>query len=331
MNNNTITHEEAAKNFNSQIQYSLENYKEHGLLVSSYNNIVICGLGGSGIGGRLAMSYFKEISPLPIEVVSGYDLPSYVDSRSLVIVSSYSGGTEETISLLHQAIKAEAKCLTMSTGGVIKKISEENNIPFLSIINGYQPRMALGFSFTYLLLILSELFSIEIRSHLIKVVETIKQNSPKYESKGMEILGYFSSQMNNKFIFISGEKLSSIALRACQQMEENAKHEAFHHTLPECNHNVIESYYNSLPSNYILLEGWNHNRTNHRLRFLSDLLVKNKNKVYKLDISDKSISGIFEMILVLDWLTIHLSNEKKVDNMEVPNIMNLKNFLSDIK
>jgi glucose/mannose-6-phosphate isomerase len=331
MNNNLITHEEAARNFQKQIQFTLDNYKSHELNFANYANIVICGLGGSGIGGKLAMSFFKGVSSLPIEVISGYDLPLYVNEKTLVIVSSYSGNTEETISLLDQAIKAKAKCLAMSTGGEIEKISTENNIYFLHIKPGYQPRMALGFSFSYLLLILSELFQLEIKTTLQKIVRKIEVNKLNYEEKGKDILTFFSSQLNNKFVIISGEALSSVALRACQQIQENAKHEIFHHTLPECNHNAIESYYNSLPSNFIFLEGMNHERTNHRFTFLSTLLEGNNCKVYKLALSENNLYGILELILILDWLSIHLSNENQVNNMEVPNIMRLKKFLADIK
>ena len=331
MDNNQITHEGAANNFYSQIQYSLENYKKHNLKLNDFSNVVICGLGGSGIGGKLAKTYFTDISSIPIEVVSGYSLPAYVNERSLVIVSSYSGDTEETISLIEQISPLNATCLAMSTGGKIESISKDMDYYFLSIKKGYQPRMALGFSLSYLFLILSELFNLNLENELQGTVNNLKDNSSNYESKGKEILDYFENQLQNKFIFISGESLSSVSLRACQQMEENAKHEAFYHTLPECNHNVTESYYGKLPSNFVFLEGWNHDRTNHRITFLRDLIKKYGNKVYSLSLTEKSVTGIFEMILTLDWLSIHLSNSKKVNNMEVPNIMDLKNFLSNIK
>lgn len=330
MKETEITHESAALSFQTQLEFACNNYKEHSFKKEDYDNIVICGLGGSGIGGKLAKNYFSEKSPYPIEVVSNYDLPFYVNKRSFVILSSYSGNTEETISMFNQALSKGATCIAISTGGDIEEISLNSKTPFYKVQTGYQPRMALGFSFSFLLLILGELLEIDVNSTLKNTKEKLQTNILSFEEKGKNILQYFNNSLTNKFVFVSGDKLSSVALRACQQIQENAKAEAFYHILPECNHNVTETYYGNLESNIIFLKGLTHKRTEHRFGFLENLLSKTNNRVYNIEISENSLYGILEMILILDWMSIHLSNNLEVNNMDVPNITELKKFLAEI-
>jgi len=81
-----------------QIEYSISKYKKHNLSYENFKNVVLAGLGGSGIAGRIVKTYFQALAPLPIEVISDYKLPNYVDDKTLVILNSYSGNTEETLS-----------------------------------------------------------------------------------------------------------------------------------------------------------------------------------------------------------------------------------------
>ena len=98
-----ITHETSLKEFGKQIAFSLENYKPHGHKASSFQNVVLGGLGGSGIGALIAKSWLFDKASLPIEAINDYALPSYVNSSTLVVLNSYSGNTEETISLYNSA------------------------------------------------------------------------------------------------------------------------------------------------------------------------------------------------------------------------------------
>ena len=96
------------------------------------NKVVILGMGGSAIGGDLVRSLAQSESSVPVIVHRDYGLPSFVDERTLVIASSYSGNTEETLSAFEPALKIAAKKLAITTGGRLKQIAEENNIPVLT-------------------------------------------------------------------------------------------------------------------------------------------------------------------------------------------------------
>ena len=323
-------HEEAAYAFDQQLSFAKESYKNHGIKASNLSNVVIGGLGGSGIGGQFARNFFQDKSPIPIEVVSEYNLPSYAGRNTLVIISSYSGNTEETISMFSEALQKGCKCIAISTGGEIEHISKQNNVLFHQVASGYQPRMALGFSLTTLLLILGELLNYNVQNDIAQAIQEIQANKKEIKKRGENLLNHFKDQPNNKFVLVSGGRLSAVALRACQQIQENAKAEAFYHVLPECNHNVTESYYGKLPSNFIFLKGLTHERTNYRFDFFKELLESYGNPVATIELSSPNLYGILEMTLVLDWLSILLSDLRKVNNMEVPNISKLKQYLSNI-
>ena len=91
-----ITHQESLKTFYKQLEYVLSNYEKHNLNLTDYSNIVIAGLGGSGIGGQLTKAYFINEMPITVDTVSDYTLPAYVNNKTLLILCSYSGNTEET-------------------------------------------------------------------------------------------------------------------------------------------------------------------------------------------------------------------------------------------
>ena len=116
------------------------------------NNIIIAGMGGSAIGGDVVYSLIKNEIKIPFVVNRGYDLPAWANSSTLIICSSYSGSTEETISILEKAKSLDAKVIGITTGGVLESLCKNYSFDFVNIPSGLQPRAALAFSFIPLLL-----------------------------------------------------------------------------------------------------------------------------------------------------------------------------------
>src|SRR5687767_11733674 len=85
--------------FSQQIEFAIDQYRPHGFNVNEFDNVLLCGLGGSGIAGRIVKNYFLDGFPLPVEVISDYVLPAYVGPRTLAVMCSYSGNTEETLAM----------------------------------------------------------------------------------------------------------------------------------------------------------------------------------------------------------------------------------------
>ena len=115
------------------------------------HNVVICGMGGSGIGGRLVAKWVEDELSVPVFVLNDYMLPGFVSKHSLVIGSSYSGNTEETISAILEAIEVGAHIIGICSGGKLKEICVENGFDVVTVPGGNPPRTALAFSITQLL------------------------------------------------------------------------------------------------------------------------------------------------------------------------------------
>jgi glucose/mannose-6-phosphate isomerase len=321
-----ITHEIALNNFYHQIQFAVNNYHAHGLNSDNFSNVIIAGLGGSGIGGRIAKTYFADKAPIPIEVYSDYNLPAYASSKSLIILSSYSGLTEETLAMYDKALSVGATVVCITSGGILLENAKAQNLPYYIVEGGYQPRMALGFSLTYNFLILSELFGTEIKIQL-ENAQSIYQNTELEQKRAKDMLSFFSNSLKNKFVIVADGMTEALGVRFCQQIQENAKAEAFINVLPEANHNVFETYYGKLPNNFIFLNSNTHERNIGRFGYLKELLEKQGNLIYEINLESASVHEIFKTIHMNDWFSIFLSNELGKDNMSVPNISGLKDFL----
>jgi glucose/mannose-6-phosphate isomerase len=314
------------KKFPNQVEYALENYVRHNLSEKDFSNIVLAGLGGSGIAGRIVKGFFNNISTLPIEVISDYSLPNYVDSRSLVIISSYSGNTEETLSMYINAVEKKAKVLVISTGGLISELAEENDIQIYYAEQGFQPRMALGYSFTYLLLIFSELFKQNLKNNIKSFVSALKKTDSFIES-AYEIFDGFDPK--KKTVIVCDPLTFPIGVRFAQQINENAKAEAFVHELPEANHNVIESYYENMNSNFLFVNSMENDKVTYRFEFLNELLKKYGHNPTELNFEGFSLREIFMKIYTLDWLSLLIADARDAVSDQIPNINELKNFLKD--
>jgi len=322
-----ITHEHSLLHFHGQIDYALNHYAPHGFNADNFSNVIIGGLGGSGIGGRLAALCLFDKASIPVEVFSEYILPAYANQNTLVILSSYSGNTEETLAMFHDAHKRGCTILCIVSGGKLKELANLHGYRCYTVEPGYQPRMALGFSFSLQLLILGELFGVDMPARLTEIMNRLKSDSSALQQKADGMHDFFKNSIGNKFVVVCDKAFEAAATRFCQQIQENAKGEAFVNVLPEANHNVIESYYEKRDSNFVLLNSRLNERTNLRFRFLESVLSEHGNQYYSYDSYDFGLWALFEFIHVTDWLSVYASNSKGVNNMEVGIISRLKHYL----
>jgi glucose/mannose-6-phosphate isomerase len=321
---------EPLKKFPQQLAFALKSYSPHLLDINQFNNIVFCGLGGSGIASHIVKAYFSVHCPIPMEVISDYGLPAFVDEKSLVILNSYSGNTEETISNFHEAISRKATALILTTGGELMNLAKINHIKYYIAETGFQPRMALGYSLTYLLLIVSELLKKDINSELKEIIDLLNQHV-HYTEKARTLFDQIKNDTGKKFIIVCDQYSSAIGLRFAQQLNENAKAEAFINVLPETNHNVIETFYdyNHINSVFIFMDSHQNPRVSLRFDFLQELLKEQKLNILRYDFEDYSLRTIFNTIYSFDWLSLVIADSRSVKSDEIPNINRLKNFLAN--
>ncbi|TAE89783.1 MAG: SIS domain-containing protein [Bacteroidetes bacterium] len=317
---------EALKKFSYQIGYSVKNYKSHGLKATDYNAIVIAGLGGSGIGGQIVKAFFTNEMPVPVTCVADYHLPAFANEKTLVIACSYSGNTEETISVFHEALERKCTILTSTTGGKLAELANANQKYMLQIEPGFQPRMALGFSLTYLVLMMGELLGKDLKEEMTNVCNAFV-DFQEYFDEATALFEDIKSKAKSKFVVLADGPCEPLAIRFAQQVQENAKHECFVHVIPEMNHNVIESYYGTLDSVFFLLNANQNDRVTSRFEFMNGLLEVQNHKIVSIDLEAYNWLNIYQLIYRLDWLTLFVADERRVDSLNVPNIKSLKEFL----
>ena len=209
--------------------------------------VVILGMGGSAIGGDLVNSLALSEAKLPIIVCRDYKLPAFIDAKTLVIASSYSGNTEEIMSSFEQALETGAKKLVITTGGKLKTAAQKRNVPVFSFEYKAQPRAALPFSFMPILCFLQRLGFISDKSpDITETVAVLQQLSPRID-ESMPLLRnpakQLASRLYNHLPVIYGAGIvSEVAHRWKTQLNENSKAWSFYEVFPELNHNAVVGY-----------------------------------------------------------------------------------------
>ncbi|MFH0989261.1 MAG: bifunctional phosphoglucose/phosphomannose isomerase [bacterium] len=309
--------------------------------VRGIRTIVLTGLGGSAIAGDLLRSYLAEELSLPFIVSRHYLLPDFVDRHSLVIVSSYSGMTEETVSAYKDAIRRKAKILCITTGGTIEKLAARKKHPVIKIPGGLQPRAAIGYSFFSTLYALIKLGF--IRSKVSDVSETIlllRKKSLLFRDPShpdnLALHLATSLYSNLPIIYSPVEHLDAVNVRWRGQIAENAKQLAFGHVLPEMNHNELvgwnigEEWMKKMHVLF-LRDRKTHHRIAAREEITKQLLLQKAGNVTEVWSEGKSLlARMFSLLYLGDWTSYYLAILNKVDPVPVEVISRLKDGLAKL-
>ncbi|MFA4842373.1 MAG: bifunctional phosphoglucose/phosphomannose isomerase, partial [Candidatus Omnitrophota bacterium] len=211
-----------------------------------FSRIVFAGLGGSAVGADLVKSYLYFESKIPITVVREYELPAYVDSSTLVIVSSYSGNTEETLSSYMQAQEKQAAIISISSDGKLKDQSIRDGATFIEIPQNLPPRCSLGYLSLVPLCVLARLGVAAdpnpYINQMIPVLEELRDKSLHPRIGQMDnIAKAVAKKLFSKFtvIYSGSVNFDVCSIRMRGQLAENSKALASSHVFPEMNHNEI--------------------------------------------------------------------------------------------
>lgn len=207
------------------------------------DRVVILGMGGSAIGGNLARSLVETDCRVPIAVNSDYTIPGYVDERTLVIASSYSGNTEESLAGYDVAQARGARLVVISAGGELADKAKAAGNPWVAIPGGLSPRAALGYSLVALLM-LFEGFGL-VSGVRDSVDESIAVLEKQWQRFGPQVpvaenpLKQLALELEGKIplVYGSGGWRGTVAYRWKCQVNENSKAACFWNTFPELNHN----------------------------------------------------------------------------------------------
>lgn len=317
--------------FTKQLQEAL-NIANAATLTKKNNiqNIVITGLGGSGIGGTILSELISSECPVPIIANKDYFLPDFVNANSLVIISSYSGNTEETISAMGQAIDKKAQIVCVTSGGKIMEIAIANNFDVIIIPGGNPPRSCIGYSLVQLFKIMQ--FNGFVKTDLLAQVQASINLLNKEEAAIKVEAALISKSLLHKIpVIYSLGTCEGIAVRFRQQINENSKMLCWHHTFPEMNHNELVGWTekNDALAVVTFRTSFDYERTIKRYDICKPLFAKFSSSV--TDITAKGISRteqFFYLIHIGDWISCYIADLKNIDAVEVDVITNLKNELA---
>jgi glucose/mannose-6-phosphate isomerase len=331
-----------SENMFQMVQYSFEvpNGVEIGQYKISYegsvSQIIICGMGGSAISGDYLRTYLEKTSPIPIIVQRKYNIPAFVGKDTLIILISYSGNTEETISCLISAIKKSAKIVGIGSGGRLKEFFHKYGLPFYPIISGYQPRASFPLLFFPLLKILdkmnlSTLDQKGLDETLVALKEMRKEFDPKIEVE-KNLAKRIAKSMHNR-IPIIWSPFGCVSDRMKYQLNENSKILAISMELPELNHNHIVGWENWTNDNpfIVIIFRFSAEHPNLSLRFeITKELISGKTKIIEINTRRKNLlSQLISTTYFGDYISIYLAILNNHDPNTVDSIDILKQQLEE--
>jgi glucose/mannose-6-phosphate isomerase len=299
---------------------------------SNIENVVITGLGGSGIGGKIATQLISEQLTVPVTINNDYTLPGFVNSNTLVIVSSFSGNTEETLEALKVAQEKKAEIACITSGGKVASIAKEHNYNLITLPLAFSPRAMLTYSVIQQFFLFSH-YNLIDTSFIKDTQNTIALlNAELAEIKDLAHQTALALNSKTTVIYIESG-LEGVAVRMRQQINENAKSLGWHHVVPEMNHNELVGWAGGKEEYAVVMlrSSYEHYRSSVRMNISKEIIKKYTSTVIEVKAKGESkIEQAFYHILFGDWTSVYLAELNKVDDVEVKVIDFLKSELSKI-
>lgn len=305
--------------------------------------VVLFGMGGSAIGGDLVRSLLESEMEIPFLVLRDYTPPAFVGPQTLVLASSYSGNTEETLNAYDIAKKKGAQIIAITSGGELDKNAAADGFPLVTIPGGIMPRAALGYSFVPILLILQRLGLCNDKTAEFKeMVGLIKKMRDKL-STGAPAAGNQSKQLAEHFygkipcIYGSQPWKAVVATRWKGQMNENAKNTAAWNAFPELNHNETVGWeappaVTKQIAVVILKDREDSPKMQKRMEATATIMRGHAGGIDEVWSSgDSVLARMFSLIHIGDWASYYLAILNGIDPTPVKSIDYLKGQLATVK
>jgi glucose/mannose-6-phosphate isomerase len=310
-------------NFPRQIEEAIQITENIEIEDFNPSQIVIAGVGGSAIGGDILASWLFKRIKIPIFVNRAYKLPTFVDENTLLFAVSYSGNTEETLSLFEEGIKKGCRIVAITSGGKLKEHCEQENVKIICIPKGVPPRAAVAYLF------------IPIVGIIKKLRERLIPENPKDDNPAKQL----ALQLHGETPIIYGFGIfNPIARRWQTQLNENAKVLAWHGSFPEMNHNEMEAWahdYDPKRFTVVLLRDdfLLENRLQKRVKLTKDTIFKNYAKnvievVAEGGMEKDYLSRMLYSVYLGDFVSIYLAILRDIDPTPVLAIEGFKRDLA---
>jgi glucose/mannose-6-phosphate isomerase len=309
-------------------------------LSSTIHQIILMGMGGSALGGRVIKSIFQDQLSYPFEIINNYHLPAYANSSSLIILSSYSGTTEEILSAAHEAQAKKIPTVVIAAGGPLLDLAQKNHLPYYQIEPQYnpsnQPRMAIGYTITGTLALLHQLKLLDIsKADFDQVISILKSNVSKYSPTISDnfAIKLAQSLLTKTINLVSCDHLTGAVHVVNNQLNENAKHLTAEFIVPELNHHYLEAL--SFPTSakqtqaYLIFNSDLYLPPNQtRMSITQNILEKADYSTYNFKAqSPTKLSQAFEVIQFGAYLNFYLAMLEGIDPAPIPSVDYFKSEL----
>jgi glucose/mannose-6-phosphate isomerase len=308
--------------------------------IEQIDAVVISGMGGSAIGADLLAACISDVCPVPVFVHRDYGLPAWTKQHNpLVILSSHSGNTEETLSAFDQAVKSKCQIISISTGGKLLEKTRANGLPVWTFVHKGQPRAAVGFSFGLLLALFVRLGLIpNVEADVKEAVNAMKVEREKLKAQNpvnANPAKRLAGQMVGRMVTIFGAgHMAAVARRWKCQLNEVSKTFACYEPLPEADHNTLAGI--SYPVEdvekkmaFFLHSAADLPRNALRLELTRQTMMVEGINTDSFTATGKSrIEQLWRAIQLGDYISYYLAMAYDTDPTAIPTITNLKTSMS---
>jgi len=335
----------------NMISYCIESSKHYvesekkaqGISLTSLkpDNIIVSGMGGSAIGGELLKDWAREKTPVPIEVNRDYNLPIYANKKTLAVIVSYSGETEESLGAFLDALKRKCVIYCISSGGSLLEFAEKLNIPYLRVPSGMPPRAALPYMFVPLLVLLEKIkLASHVSEELSKSARLLKhiseENSPERPLEG-NLSKTLAVGISESVPVVYGFGIyRGVAQRFKQQFNENSKVPAKWEYFSELNHNEIVGWEGAGKfaknfSTIFIRDKDEAEEVRARIEITKNLISSDMKKFEIWSRGTSSLEKMLSTILVGDFASVYLAVLHGVDPTPVKTISVLKEKMKQVE
>lgn len=300
-----------------------------GIEAHAASGMVLCGMGGSAIGADLAAAALGERNKRSISVIRGYSLPPWAGSDRTVVLSSYSGNTEETMSCYAAAGELGARRVAATTGGALAEVARADGVSVIGLPAGLQPRAAVGYGFTVAAEMAAACGAGEsLRSEIEAAADYVESTRDALIERAA---GIADALADTTPLLYGADLTAPIAYRWKTQVNECSKLHAFANALPELDHNEIVGWGGAPEGAFgaVFLEDRDqHPRERRRIELTAELIEPRAASVTRLETEGESrTERLLWMVMLGDLLSLHLAARRGVDPTPVEVIENLKDQL----
>jgi glucose/mannose-6-phosphate isomerase len=329
MNQEERLYLESLESFGKQVEQSYQQTSKIKLPKSyqQIDKIVTCGMGGSQLGVEMVRYLFSKEIKIPIIQVRDYNLPKFIDRKTLVFLISYSGSTEEVIKIADQVKKRTDKVFVITMGEKLSSLAKRNHFPFYKFVPIYnpcqQPRTGAGYMVGSFLAILKKLSKIQMTSREINKFASDYEKVFKKYVNGSQIKTLAKEMANKILVFMTAEHLQGNAHILANQTQESAKQMALYFPLPELNHHLLEglTYPQSNKKNLQFLffnSDKYHQKNQKRFKITQDVFKKQGLNSKTINLKGSRTEQSITMLVMGSLLAYELSKRNKVNPNAIP-------------